>query len=248
MKARLRFGAAAWAFAIMPPFWVANVAAQESGDGDEPPPPPPVIQRLVEVAKDPERLRELMSDPDRVAGVMEALDNDAVREFMSDPWRVAAVMRQVDLQQVREVVQSVDREKVRDALAARWKLKLKERLRAGDEEWKVLEPLIVKVVRARREARVDARVGGVGGVGRGVRSAPPLPPGGGPSEVDAAERALREVAGDPDARGSDVARPLAEYRRTRDAARQRLDAAEAELKELLTQRQEGVLIVAGILR
>ena len=247
MRTRHRIGAAAWALAVVLQLAAGWAVAQEPApEADEPPPPPPVIQRLVEVAKDPERLRELVSDPDRVAGVMEALDNDAVREFMSDPWRVAAVARQVDLQQVREVIQTVDRAKVREALAARWKLRLKERLGAGDEEWKVLEPLILKVVRARREARIDPprTAGGV----RGVRAVPPPVPGDGPSEVDEAESALREVAGDPDARGSDVARPLAEYRQARDAARKRLAEAEAELRELLTQRQEGVLVVAGILR
>lgn len=242
-----RLGAAAWVIAVAALVSPARAIAQESQQGaDELPPPPPVIQRLVEVAKDPEKLRELMADPDRIAAVMEAMDNDAVREFMSDPRRVAAVMWQVDLAQVREAARSVDREKVREALAARWKLRLKEQLGAGDEEWKVLEPLILKVVQARREARVDA-ARGIGG-GRSFRGGPPVSRGDGPSEVDEAEAALREVATDPDARGSDVARPLAEYRRARDAARQRLDAAEAELREVLTHRQEGVLIIAGILR
>lgn len=238
---------AAWASAIvvLSCAWPATAQDGEQGD-DELPPPPPVVLRLVEVAKDPEKFRQLMADPQRVAAVMDALDNDAVREFMRDPRRVAVVMQQVDMQQIRDAVQSVDRGKVREAMLSRWKLRLKQQLGAGDEEWKVLEPLILKVVRVRRDARLDPprTVGG----GRAAGAAAPEVPGDGPSKVDEAEAALRESAGDPDVHDNDVGRSLGEFRRARDAARQSLDLAEHDLKALLTQRQEGILIVMGILR
>jgi hypothetical protein len=220
-------------------------ARAQDGDEDELPPPPPVIQRMVLVAQDPEKFRELMADPQRVAAVMEAMDNDEVRQFMADPRRVAAVMRQVDMLALREAVQSVDRAKVRDALLERWKQRLKERLGAGDEEWKVLEPLILKVVKARRDARVDPR-NPAGGRAGGFGAAPV--PRDGPSKVDEAEAALREATRDPEVHANDVARSLGDFRQARDAARKKLEEAEAELKAVLTQRQEGVLIVAGVLR
>jgi hypothetical protein len=227
--------------------WAGWVVAQEAEPGeDDLPPPPPVILRLTEVAKDPERFRQLMSDPQRVAAVMEAMDNDAVREFMADPRRVAAVTRRLDMQAVQEAVRNIDRTKVRDAMLARWKQRLKQQLEATDEEWKVLEPLILKVVRARRDARLDPSqtLGGVR-VGGGAVAAVPRE---GPSPVDEAEAALRELARDPEAARHDVARSLADYRRAREGARKRLDAAENELKAVLSQRQESVLILMGILR
>ena len=242
-----RFGAGAWVVAAVVLCSAGWAAAQDGPqDEEELPPPPPIVQRMVLVMKDAEKFRELMADPRRVAAVMEAMDNDAVREFMADPRRVAAVMRQVDMQQIREAVRSVDRTKVRDALLERWKQRLKQQLGAGDEEWKVLEPLILKVVQARRDARVDpAR--GMGGGRAGFGAAPSLPRDE-PSKVDEAETALREAARDPDVHANDVARQLADFRQARDAARKKLDEAEGELKAVLTQRQESVLIVVGILR
>jgi sugar-specific transcriptional regulator TrmB len=163
---------------------------------------------------------------------------------MADPRRVAAVTRRLDMQAVQEAVRNIDRTKVRDAMLARWKQRLKQQLEATDEEWKALEPLILKVVRARRDARLDPRTPGGARVG-GVASAVP---GDGPSAVDEAEAALRELARDPEAARHDVARSLADYRRAREGARKRLDAAENELKAVLSQRQESVLILLGILR
>ena len=238
-----RFPVAAWVVAAVVAFSRAPAAAQDEGD-DELPPPPPVVQRMLEVAKDPEKLRALMSDPERVVAVMEAMDNDEVREFMSDPRRVADVMRQVDIFKIREIVQSVDRNKIREAMLARWRVRLKEQLGAGDDEWKVLEPRILKVARARRDARVEPR--GVGG-GRARTGVVPIERGD-PTDVDEAETALREASSDPEVHANDVARSLATYRRALDGARKRLDQAEAELKELLTHRQEGVLMVVGLLR
>ena len=226
----------------------ATAAAQDAGD-EELPPPPPVIQRLVNLAQDPERLQQLMADPERLATVMQALDNDAVREFMSDPRRVADVMRQVDLQQIREAVQSVDRAKVREAMLARWRQRLKEQLGASDEEWKVLEPLVMKVARAQRDARSGVRGGAAagGGFGRGGFGFAPPAADEGPSAVQQAAAELREAMNDPDARNVDVARKLTAFRKARDAARQKLDEAERELKDVLTHRQEGVLMMAGLL-
>jgi hypothetical protein len=241
-----RRGRAAQMVAVIVTCSAGWVIAQDGQEGeDDLPPPPPVILRLTEVAKNPDRFRELMSDPRRVAAVMEAMDNDAVREFMADPRRVAAVTRQLDMQAVQEAVRSIDRAKVRDAMLARWKQRLKQQLEATDEEWKVLEPLILKVTRARRDARLDPRT--LGGVVVGTGAFPSVP-GDGPSAVDEAEAALREMERDPDAPRQDVARCLADYRRVRNAARKRLDAVEDELKAVLNQRQESILILLGILR
>ncbi len=52
---------------------------------------------------------------------------------------------------------------------------------------------------------------------------------------------------DPDASNGDVRRATAAYRRAREKARQKQETAERDLKELLTQRQEAILVMQGLL-
>ena len=228
---------------------VGPVLAQESGDDV---PPPPEVQRLIDLAKDPERIRQVMSDPDKIQEIMTSLDNDAVRQFMSDPRRMQQLMREIDPQQIQEAMRQVDFSKVRQAMASRWKMRLKQMLGATDDEWKALEPKIENVVRAQQETRVGIRGGGGGGAfggggGRGLPLTPRVDRPAEPSKVEEAVADLREAMDDPDLPGAEVSRRLKAYRTARDKARQKLEDAERELKELLTQRQEGILLMAGIL-
>jgi hypothetical protein len=227
-------------------------AASAQAPVEAPAPPPPELQRLVELAKDPDKIRELMSDPDRLAEVMRTMESEKVQEFLRDPERVRELMSQIDLGQIRDAVQAVDRSAIRKAMAARWKQRLKEMLKVADEEWKALEPKIDNLVRAQQEARAGIRGGMRGGFGGGFAGvaavAPPPLDREGPSEVEEAAEDVREAAADPDLPGAEVARRLNAYRKARDKAREKLDAAERDLRDLLTQRQEAVLTIAGMLR
>ena len=220
--------------------------AQEAGDEA---PPPPEVQRLIELAKDPERIRQVMSDPDKIQEIMTSMESDAVRQFMSDPRRMQQLMREIDPQQIQEAMRSVDFSKVRQAMASRWKTRLKQMLGATDEEWKALEPKLENVIRAQQETRVGIRGGGGFGSagGRGLPLVPRADRLAEPSKVEEAVADLREAMDDPDLPGAEVSRRLKAYRTARDKARQKLQEAERELKELLTQRQEGILLMAGIL-
>jgi hypothetical protein len=209
------------------------------------------VQRLIDLAKNPERIREIMSDPDRLTDLMRSMESEQVQAYFRDPQRVQELMSQIDLGQIREVVRSVDMAKVRKAMAARWKQRLKEQLKATDEEWLVLEPKIDKLIRAQQETRAGIRGGQRAGFGGGPSiNAPPPPPvdSDTPSEVQEAAEDVREAAADPDLPGAEVSRRLATYRKARDKAREKLDAAEQELRDVLTQRQEAVLTLAGMLR
>ena len=239
-------------FVVLPFVTVIGLAAthmfaQEAAD--DVPPPPPELQRLIELAKDPERIRQVMSDPDKIQEVMRTMESDAVRQYMSDPRRVQQLMREIDPQQIQEAMRAVDFSKVRQAVAARWKARLKQQLGVTDEEWKALEPKIENVVRAQQEIRVGIRGGpfGGGGGGRGLPVAPRADVPDGPSEMEEAAAELRDAMNDPDLPGAEVRRLLNAYRRAREKARLKLETAERELRDLLTQRQEGVLLMAGIL-
>jgi TolA-binding protein len=119
--------------------------------------------------------------------------------------------------------------------------RIKEQLGANDDEWKVLQPKIEKVFQAGR----DARGGGFGMFG-GRRG------GGGadqPAETPVAKAAqdLRQALDNKDTKAEDILAKLKTLRETREKAREEQAKAQKELKEVLTQRQEAVLVLMGLL-
>src|SRR5690349_3289506 len=122
---------------------------------------------------------------------------------------------------------------------------IKERLGASDDEWKVLEPKVEKVMTAQRDARAGGGFGGFGGGRRGGGG------GGGDqqptTEVGKASADLRTALENKDTPADDIAKKLAAYREARDKGRAALQASQKELKEILTQRQEAVMVNMGML-
>lgn len=220
---------------------------------EKPPARPPEVERLVQLAKDPDRLRQALSDPQQVEELMDLAESDAVREFARDPQNLLRLMTEVNPGQIRDVIQSIDPSVVRRAMASRWMERLRKQLGATDEEWKVLAPKVENLLRAQQEARAGVRgvrPGGNGAPGGG-RSSPfanPFGPGAEEtSEVEYAAETVRMAVRAPEIPERDTALALAEYRKARDKARARLADAERELRELITQRQEAVLVLLGVL-
>jgi hypothetical protein len=116
--------------------------------------------------------------------------------------------------------------------------RVKEQLGANDDEWKVLQPKISKVM------EVQMQSFGGGGFGRGGR-------GGGDNQpttpVARASAELRTTLENKDAPADEIAKKLTALREAREKARAELQAAQKELKEVLTQRQEAVLVTNGML-
>ena len=118
----------------------------------------------------------------------------------------------------------------------------------SDDEWKVIEPRVTKVMEARRDASMG------GGFGRGGRGGPPgggggdqgggrSPFGGEPSpEADALKKAV-----DAKAPAEEIKAKLAKFREAKKAKEAVLAKAQDELKKVLSLRQEATAVMSGLL-
>jgi Spy/CpxP family protein refolding chaperone len=130
--------------------------------------------------------------------------------------------------------------------------RLKEQLGASDDEMQAMMPKIEKVMQLQR----DAGGGGMRGMGRrgGGPGGPGGPPPGGPggpggteSPVRQKATELRETLDNKDAKPDEIKAKLDALRSARAQAKLDLAAAQQDLKGLLTQRQEAVLVEFGML-
>jgi hypothetical protein len=137
--------------------------------------------------------------------------------------------------------------------------RFKEDLKSPDEEWAVLQPKLEKVMTAMAESRF-AGMGGRGGFGgpggpgggRGGRGGAengnanqPLQP---ESEMAVASRDLRTVLANENASADEIAMKLKTFREARAKAEEKLKAAQKELQEVVTERQEAMLVMRGMLQ
>lgn len=126
---------------------------------------------------------------------------------------------------------------------AQMEQQLKTDLGVKDDEWTALQPKIEKVMTAQR----DSRGGGFGG-GRGGPGGPGGPNANQPqSDVAVKSADLAKVLENKDAQAPQIKAALDAYRQARTKARDELEKAQKELKELLTPRQEAVLVSRGML-
>ncbi len=147
---------------------------------------------------------------------------------------------------------------------------VKTALKATDDEWSVIQPLL-ETVEAKGRVVMSARFGGMGGAGggRGPRRAedanggnagggnrrdraengeggnrPERPQGRGPTpEVQALNDSLKNDSASVD----EIKGKLAAVRAQRKQANAELDKAREDLKKVLNMRQEATLVAMGIL-
>jgi hypothetical protein len=126
---------------------------------------------------------------------------------------------------------------------------IKEQMGATDDEWQVLAPKVEKVMTAQREI-MSAAFGGRG-FGRGPGGGGPGGPGGGGDQpqtpVVKAASELRTVLENKDASADQINEKLGALRAARKQAQADLEAAQKDLKEVLTPRQEAVLVSRSML-
>ena len=130
------------------------------------------------------------------------------------------------------------------AMRQRFSDMIKEQMGASDDEWKVIQPKLDKVMTAQR----DARGGGMGGMFRRRDN-------GGDSQssdrqrsaVEQAQTDLRTLLDNKDSTADQISAKLTTLREAREKAKTDLVSAQKELKEVLSQRQEAVLVMMGML-
>lgn len=122
---------------------------------------------------------------------------------------------------------------------------LKEDLGATDEEWEVLEPRIQAV----RESQMKLFMGGRGGFGRrgGGQSGPGGPGMGGQNMQMPEADELRTALQNKEAAAEDIQAKLDAYRAARKVVEEQVKTAREELRQIVTPRQEAVLVINGVL-
>jgi hypothetical protein len=111
----------------------------------------------------------------------------------------------------------------------------------NDTEWAAVEPLGQKV----SEARMEAMRGGFGGFGRRGGGGG----GGGGAfggQTDPDREALQQAI-DNNAPAAQIKTLLDKYRASAKAKQAKLESAQADLKKVLTQKQEAAAVLAGLL-
>lgn len=129
------------------------------------------------------------------------------------------------------------------AMRQRWTDQLKTDLGVTDEEFKVLQPKIEKVRTLQRETgqQRGMGMGGRGGPNAPAVDATTLPP------VARALAELKTVLDNKEATPEQIKEKLTALREAKAKAKENLLAAQKELTELLTARQEAVLVQNGTL-
>ncbi len=126
--------------------------------------------------------------------------------------------------------------------------RMKEMLGASDDEWKVLQPKIESIQQRQRES---SGMGGMmmmfGGGGGGFR--PPGAPADDQPKSDVRQKTadLRTVTDNKDAKPQEIKAKVDALRAAREKARAELQKQQGELRELITIRQEAILLTLGVM-
>lgn len=128
--------------------------------------------------------------------------------------------------------------------------RIKKQLKVNDQVWSVLKPRVQKVQQLVFQNRMMHFMGGPGGPRgrfRGRRGRGPGMFNQSANPVIKAEMKLRKVLQNSNASASEIKSALAGLRQAKADAKAKLNAARQNLRQLLTVRQEAVLVLDGLL-
>ena len=123
--------------------------------------------------------------------------------------------------------------------------RMKDLLGSTDEEWKVLEPRLQKVQDLLRDSAARASIGSARGRRGGFGGA--LPTDTTPTPVQLAAKDLQDSLASKETSADEVKSKLTALREARAKSQADLARAQDQVRELLTARQEAVLVMAGML-
>ncbi|HWD94605.1 MAG TPA: hypothetical protein VG938_19910 [Verrucomicrobiae bacterium] len=116
----------------------------------------------------------------------------------------------------------------------------------NDTDWEAVQPLVQKVMDARRES-MSGMFGGFGRRGgRGGNGGNAGGGNGGQDNVNPDREALQQAI-DSNAPAAQVKTLLDKYRAGQKAKQAKLEQAQADLQKVLTQKQEAAAVLAGLL-
>lgn len=124
--------------------------------------------------------------------------------------------------------------------------RMKDQLNATDDEWKVIEPRLSKVMTLNRQRFMGA-MGGRRGFGPGAQDRPGRGAADQDSAVAQAQEKLQQTLESGSADAAQIKAQLTALREAREQAKQELAKAQQELREVLTLRQEAQLVMMGML-
>jgi hypothetical protein len=139
-----------------------------------------------------------------------------------------------------------DQPKIKMTSEQRWLVNIHDQIKPTDDEWEILAPRIENIIRLQNEVRA-------GRDPRGPREPKPDKPQSADqpakpiSDIVAKARELSATLFNESAPASDVRMKVAAIREARAKAHRDLNTAQEDLRQLLTYRQEAVLIIMGIL-
>jgi hypothetical protein len=144
---------------------------------------------------------------------------------------------QPDPEQIQKIVADV-----RKQVQSQAQTRIKEALGATDEEWQVLGPKVEKVQNLTlQNANVGMGLARLGMGGFNISGGTEQP------EVQKKLQALQAIMKNKDAAAEDIRAALKDYRDAKAKVKADLDKARTELRELLTLRQEALLVNMGLL-
>lgn len=130
--------------------------------------------------------------------------------------------------------------------------RFKEQLGAGDDEWKVMGPMITAVMEKQRETRAGAnpfaRFGGRGGGRPGGDDQGGRGRGRFGGDQDPAVEALQTALESDSTSAADIQAKLKAVRDSRAKKEAELAKAQSQLKQICTARQEAQLVLMGLLQ
>lgn len=131
----------------------------------------------------------------------------------------------------------------REAMMQRMSDMMKERLGASDEEWAIIQPRLTKLAEVQREGRGGRGAWGGNRRGRGDDNADAPQPE--LTGVAKASQTLRETVENEASTPAQIKAALEALREARKEHEAEVEAARASLKEVLTLRQEAMLVAFG---
>jgi hypothetical protein len=196
-------------------------------------------------SKVPGRMREVFQD---FRSATSSMDPGDAAQFRGDL-----------MQQLMPVIMA-NQQKIQEAVRMEFLNSLQQPLGCSDDEFAAIKPYLEKVVddwqamqinrfRPPAPATANATPGAAPAPGATpAQNNPPRPPmGGNTSAVQQAAADLQQTLEDSSSTNDLIKNKLDTLRQAQDKAQQDLKVARSQLQELLTERQEGVLVEYGLL-